>query len=151
MELLSLKVRMVYSDELLNALQGMDPEFLTAVLNTLPVEFTVLDEKDNVVFWNRHGVRIFKRGPAVIGRDVRICHPAKSQALVDRVISVLKSGKQDRVDFWLNSPEDSSQKLLIRYYAVRSKKGAYLGMIETTTNITPLQGFEGENLLGTFE
>jgi PAS domain S-box-containing protein len=141
----------MYTKELSAALGKMSPEFLIAVLDTLPVEFTVLDSEDNVVFWNRHGARFFQRRPDVIGRDVRICHPAKSQDLVNKVIQILKSGKQDRVDFWVDSPDGTSQKLLIRYYAVRSQKGDYLGMIETTTNITPLQGIEGENLSGTFE
>jgi hypothetical protein len=37
--------------------------------------------------------------------------------------------------------------VLIRYYAVRSDKGSYLGTLEVTQDIAPLRSLEGENRL----
>ncbi len=136
---------------LLDALERMPTDFLAAMLDTFPMEFSVLDADDNVLFWNQHGVRIFKRGPGVIGRNVRMCHPKDSLDKVEKVIEVLKSGKKEHVDFWLDLPDgDEPRKLLIRYFAIRSEKGDYLGTLETTINLTPLQGISGENRLGDF-
>jgi DUF438 domain-containing protein len=139
-------------EPLLKALEKMSTDLLASVLDTFPMEFSVLDADDNVLFWNQHGVRIFKRGPAVIGRNVRMCHPKASLDKVEKVLEALKSGKKEHVDFWLDLPEgDKPRKLLIRYFAIRSEEGVYLGTLETTINLTPLQAIEGENRLGDFE
>ena len=139
-------------DPLLKALESMPLEFLSAMLDTLPVEFSVIDADDNVKFWNQHGVRIFKRGPAVIGRNVTMCHPKDSLDKVERVIELLKTGERDHVDFWIDLPDgDKPRKLLIRYFAIRDDNGKYLGILETTINLTPLQAITGENRLGDLE
>lgn len=55
---------------------GKIPEnVLEAILESLPIEFSVLDEKDNILLWNKHDSRIFKRPKSVIGKNVRKCHP----------------------------------------------------------------------------
>jgi PAS domain S-box-containing protein len=139
-------------EPLMNALKAMDHDFLSAIFDTLPVEFSVIDADDNVMFWNYHGIRIFKRGPAVIGRNVRMCHPSESMDKVNQVIKALKSGEHDEVQFWLDLPEDDTpRKVLIRYRAIRDKSGKYLGILETTVNLTPLQAIAGEQRLGDFE
>ncbi len=56
----------------------LSPKILEALLDTLPVDFSLLDENDRVLAWNRHETRIFKRAEAVLGLDVRNCHPKKS-------------------------------------------------------------------------
>ena len=139
-------------EQLLNALKNMDTDFLSYVLDTLPIEFSIIDEADSVLFWNQHGVRIFKRGPAIIGRNVRMCHPSSSIHKVEQVIESLRTGKRDHVDFWLDMPiKNEIQKVLVRYYAIRDETGKYLGILETSLNITPLQKITGENRLGDFE
>lgn len=40
---------------------NLPQEVLDAVLETLPVEFSVVDADDNVLAWNKHETRIFKR------------------------------------------------------------------------------------------
>ena len=136
-------------DPLLKALESMSVEFLSAMLDTLPLEFSVIDADDNVKFWNQHGTRIFKRGPAVIGRNVTMCHPKDSLDKVERVIELLKIGERDHVDFWIDLPDgDKPRKLLIRYFAIRDDNEKYLGILETTINLTPLQAITGQNRLG---
>jgi hypothetical protein len=44
---------------------------LEPLLETLPIEFSVLGADDKVLAWNKHATRIFKRPEAVVGRDVR--------------------------------------------------------------------------------
>ena len=49
-----------------------------AVLETLPIEFSVLDANDQVVGWNKHETRIFKRPVSALGLNVHNCHPHHS-------------------------------------------------------------------------
>ena len=139
-------------EPLLKALEKMSPEFLAAMNDMLPVDFSVIDADDNVLYWNRHGERAFKRGPAVIGRNVRMCHPSGSLYKVEKVLEYLKSGKKNEVEFWLDMPVNGTpSKVLIRYKAIRDGEGNYLGTLETSINLTPLKAIEGENRLGDFE
>lgn len=139
-------------EPLVKALDKMSADFLTSMLDTLPVEFSVLDADDNVLYWNKHGIRVFKRGPGVIGRNARMCHPKDSLDKVEKVLEILKSGKRDKIEFWLDLPEDDKpRKLLIQYRAIRDEDNNYLGTLETTINLTEYQGITGENRLGDFE
>ncbi|MHA1929201.1 MAG: PAS domain-containing protein [Candidatus Thorarchaeota archaeon] len=136
-------------EPLVKALEKMSGDFMTSVLDTLPVEFSVLDADDNVLYWNKHGIRVFKRGPGVIGRNARMCHPKDSLDKMDKVLKILKSGEKDKIEFWLDLPEDDKpRKLLVQYRAIRDENGTYLGTLETTINLTEYQGYTGENRLG---
>ena len=123
---------------------------LEAVLETVPFEFSVLDENDKVLAWNKHETRIFKRPTGVIGRDVRDCHPKKSLDKVEQILSEMKEGSRDKASFWIDlpiDPEGEKQKILIEYHALRSSDGKYLGCLEVTQNITDLQSLTGEKRL----
>ncbi|NMC75757.1 MAG: DUF438 domain-containing protein, partial [Candidatus Methanofastidiosa archaeon] len=56
----------------------IDGKILESLLETIPIEFSVLDDDDKVLAWNKHETRIFKRPEAALGRDVRQCHPERS-------------------------------------------------------------------------
>ncbi|HXZ24243.1 MAG TPA: PAS domain-containing protein, partial [Methanomassiliicoccales archaeon] len=74
---------------------------LSALLETIPIEFSVLDANDVVVAWNKHETRVFRRPESVLGRNVRNCHPKHSLAKVEAIISEMKAGKRDRARFWI--------------------------------------------------
>lgn len=125
-------------------------EVLESVLETLPIEFSVLDENDEVLAWNKHKTRIFKRPEAVVGRNVRKCHPEKSLDKVEKIISEMKKGVRDKARFWidLELPDyQEKQKVMIEYYALRNKKGKYIGCLEASQNISELQKLNGEKRL----
>jgi hypothetical protein len=67
-------------------------KIIETILETLPIEFSVLDKNDQVLAWNKHETRIFKRPEAVIGRNVRKCHPERSLAKVEQIINEMKTG-----------------------------------------------------------
>ena len=128
----------------------LDKNLLDAVLETLPVEFSVVDKNDNVLAWNKHETRIFKRPVGVIGRNVKNCHPPKSLSTVEQILQEMKSGKRDKARFWINmaSDDDSgSQKILIEYYALRDSDNNYLGCLESSQNITEIQKITGQKRL----
>jgi len=140
------------NDPLKDALEKMSADFLKHTLNAFPMEFSIIDADDEVLFWNQHESRIFRRPYGVLGKNVRNCHPEKSLDKVLEVIEALRSGERDHVDFWIDLPEDDKpRKLLIRYFAIRDDEGNYLGTLEATLNLTPLQSITGENRLGDFK
>ena len=125
-------------------------DVLQALLETLPMEFSVLDKDDKVLAWNKHATRIFKRPEGVVSRDVRNCHPKKSLQKVETIISEMKAGKRDKAQFYIDlpiGPKQEKNKVLIEYYALRGKNGEYLGVMECSQNITPLQKITGEKRL----
>ena len=128
----------------------LDEEVLDAVLETIPVEFSVLDKDDTVLAWNRHKTRIFKRSEGVVGRNVRKCHPEKSLAKVEQILNEMKSGKRDKASFWIDLPlgkNGEKHKVMIQYFALRNKDGEYLGCLEASQDISDIQKIAGEKRL----
>ena len=125
-------------------LEKLSTETLEAILDTLPVEVSFVDEADTVMYYSKGDERIFRRTPAVIGRKVQDCHPQKSLHKVEQVVSDLKSGRRNVAEFWIDL---SGRKIYIRYFAIRDKTGKYLGTLEVTQDITDLQKIEGEKRL----
>ncbi|MFD1268812.1 DUF438 domain-containing protein [Paenibacillus motobuensis] len=114
---------------------------LEAVLNHLPVDLTFIDENDVVRYFSHGKERIFARTKAVIGRTVQNCHPPQSVHVVNQLLEDFKSGKKDAEDFWIPFKD---KFVLIRYFAVRSVAGEYMGTLEFTQNIAPIQAIAGQ-------
>ncbi len=128
----------------------LDPKMMEAVLEILPVEFSIVDADDNVLAWNRHRSRIFKRPEAVVGRNVRACHPQKSLDKVELILGEMKAGTRERARFWIDlelEGKQAPQKILIEYYALRDNAGAYLGCLEVSQNITEIRNLTGQKRL----
>jgi len=114
---------------------------LEGVLNHLPVDLTFIDENDVVRYFSHGKERIFARTKAVIGRTVQNCHPPQSVHVVNQLLEDFKSGEKDAEDFWIPFKD---KFVLIRYFAVRSEAGKYMGTLEFTQNIAPIQAIAGQ-------
>jgi len=128
----------------------LSQEVLEAVLETVPIEFSVLDATDRVLAWNKHTTRIFQRPEGVLGREVADCHPKKSLAKVEKILEEMKEGKREKARFWIDlplGPHQEKQKVLIEYFALRNKEGKYLGCLEVSQNIAELQALRDEKRL----
>ncbi len=131
-------------------IRELPSDVLEAILETIPIEFSVLDANDKVLAWNKHNTRIFKRPEGVVGRDVRDCHPKRSLNKVEQILSEMKAGTRDKARFWIDLPlgdDGSKQKVMIEYYALRDKVGNYLGCLEASQNIEEIRKIEGEKRL----
>lgn len=123
---------------------------LDMVLETVPIEFSVLDVDDRVVGWNKHETRLFKRPEPVIGKDVRKCHPQKSLHKVEKILEEMKSGERDKARFWIDlplGPEGKKEKVVIEYYALRDTDHNYLGCLEVTQNVSEYMELKGDKRL----
>ncbi|HJV46827.1 MAG TPA: DUF438 domain-containing protein [Bacillota bacterium] len=114
---------------------------LELLLNHLPVDITFIDDQDIVRYFSQGKERIFPRTKAVIGRTVQNCHPPKSAHIVEELLMDFKSGKKDSEDFWIKFKD---KYIYIRYFAVRDENGKYVGTLEFTQNIDPIQAIQGE-------
>jgi len=112
--------------------------------NHLPVDITFVDENNKVCFFNRAKDRFFPRSPAIIGRDVKNCHPPESVHIVEKIIEEFRSGRKDQADFWIQL---QSKFILIRYYAIRNDAGEYRGVLEVSEDVTDIRKLEGEKRL----
>jgi uncharacterized protein len=114
---------------------------LELILNHLPVDITFIDHQDIVRYFSHGKQRIFPRTKAVIGRTVQNCHPPKSAHIVEALLDDFKSGKKDVEEFWIKMRD---KYVYIRYFAVRDEDGRYVGTLEFSQNIGPIQAIEGE-------
>lgn len=114
---------------------------LELLMNHLPVDLTFIDQDDVVRYFSHGKERIFARTKAVIGRTVQNCHPPRSVHVVEELLSDFKLGKKDTEDFWIKF---GNKYVYIRYFAIRDEDGEYMGTLEFTQNIDPIQAIEGE-------
>lgn len=122
---------------------ALTPEQIDLLLNTLPVDISLVDEHDTVRFYTE-GERIFPRSPGVIGRKVQNCHPPSSVDKVQEIIDAFRAGEKDTADFWIDY---AGRFVHIRYFALRDAGGAYKGTLETVQDVTGIRALEGERRL----
>jgi DUF438 domain-containing protein len=120
-------------------------EIIDAILETLPLELTVLDENDRIVWWSTRRPRFFERTDEMLGRDVRTCHNEKSVGMIDVILGEMKAGARESARFWYNRiTEGVLQKLVVDYIAIRDGSGRYVGCLETLQDVAPFRFIEGE-------
>lgn len=117
---------------------------VTALLDTLPIDITFVGKDDTVRYFSQNAERVFPRTKAIIGRKVTDCHPPASVHIVEGIVADFKSGKKNHEDFWIHMGD---KFVFIRYYAVRDAAGEYLGVLEVTQDIAPIQQIAGEKRL----
>ncbi len=122
----------------------LTPSELSGMLDALPIDITFVDKDDTVKYFSQGSERIFPRTKAIIGRKVINCHPPASMHIVEKILEDFKAGKKNHEDFWLNL---HGKFIYIRYYAVRDQAGEYLGTLEVTQDIAPIQAITGEKRL----
>lgn len=123
-------------------------EQLAGIFGTLPLDLTFVDADDRVAFFTEGPDRVFARSKAIIGRKVQNCHPPKSVETVDQILSDFKAGRQSVAEFWIQFQE---KFVHVRYFAVRTDDGRYLGTVELTQDLTPLRALQGERRLLEYE
>ncbi|MDD3366521.1 MAG: DUF438 domain-containing protein [Sphaerochaetaceae bacterium] len=119
-------------------------ETLTRVLNTLPIDITFVDANDEVGYFSQSSERIFPRTEAIIGRKVVNCHPPASMHVVEKILADFKSGARDLAEFYIHL---KGMYVYIRYFPIRDDEGTYLGTLEVTQNIAPIQEISGDKRL----
>ena len=131
-------------------IDNMNEEILNAIIETLPLEITVIDTNDEVIGWNQYEKRIFKRPLTSMGANFRECHPQESLDKVIKIVDEMKAGKRDKARFWIDLPigaDKKKHKILIEFFALRNIQGKYLGCMECTQDIEEIRNLQGNKRL----
>ncbi len=123
---------------------SLDFAVLKQVFKLLPLDIAFIGGDDRLQFYSDPPHRIFPRSPQLIGRLVQNCHPPKSVATVEKILTSFKEGSEDSAEFYLTV---GGKFIHIEYFAVRSAQGAYLGTLEVTQDATHLRALVGEKRL----
>jgi hypothetical protein len=106
---------------------------IEAILNALPGDITFVGKDDKILYYSRPPDPLFGRTEDILGTGVQSCHPEKSAARVNRVIETLRSGARETDESWV---ELDGKLIRVRYFAVRSPSGEYLGCLEFAEDVT---------------
>lgn len=144
-EYYALADELIHAGKVRDLLHDVEPELVAAMLNTLPVELSLVDAEDTVRYFNHENKKkIFPRSRGVIGMKVHNCHPKKSVHLVERIVADFKAGKRELAEFWIHMGE---LVVHIRYFAIRDDAGRYLGCVEMVQDVAAIQKLEGDRRL----
>ncbi|MBK9290526.1 MAG: DUF438 domain-containing protein [Bacteroidetes bacterium] len=132
------------NEEILLPIGRLNMEQLMLVFSHLPVDITLVDETDKVCFYSDPPHRVFPRTKAIIGRNVRQCHPPESIGTVEEIIQAFRTGTQNEATFWI---DHKGRKIMIRYFALRNPQGQYKGVLEVSQDISGIVGLTGERRL----
>lgn len=117
-------------------------EQMTALLNTIPLEITFVDD-NNINRYFNEGPKLFKRPAMAIDREVFSCHPPKIEPMVRTIIEDFRNGVRDEFPVWV---EKQGKTMLVKYMAVRDKDGKYLGTAEFVQEMDfAKEHFQNEN------
>jgi len=117
---------------------------ISLMFNNLPIDITFVDNDGAVKYFSQGKERIFPRTKAIIGRQVHNCHPPASVHIVEKLVEDFKTGKKDSESFWIKM---GGKYVYIRYFAIRDENGDYVGTMEVTQDIQPIQEISGEKRL----
>jgi DUF438 domain-containing protein len=133
------------SEEVLQFETGsLSKEEADAILDSIPLEISFVDQNDTVKYFNKGEKRIFVRSKSVLGRKVQMCHPQKSIHIVNKIVEAFKAGKKEVAEFWMTS---NDRFIHIRFFALRGKDGKYLGTLEVVQDVTGIRALEGQRRL----
>lgn len=101
-------------------------EQLRAILNTIPMEITFIDENEINRYFNE-GEKLFPRPTSCLGRVLYECHPKRVEPMVRKLIADFHSGKKDKLVIPMKK---NGRKVNVMYMAVRDENGKYIGTME---------------------
>ena len=122
-------------------------EQINLIYQHLPFDISFVNEDELVQFYSDTDHRIFPRSKNVIGRKVENCHPRKSVHIVREIVEKMRSGEQDKAEFWINKP---NLFIYITYYAVRDKQGDFRGILEVMQDCSRIRTLTGSQTLLTW-
>ncbi len=107
-------------------------ELLGPVIDSLPVELTLIDADDRYTMWSQLEQEIFHRPDEILGKDVMVCHPPESHERIRQLLDSFKSGERNNHVFIKDctGPDGGPAKIHMEYKAIRDPEGTYLGCLE---------------------
>ena len=121
---------------------SLTPELADAVFTFLPLDISVADQDDVLVYWK--GETYKTCDARFIGRDVRDCHPEHTLECLEEILREFKAGTRDVAEGWGQAGETMTRT---RYFALRDEDGTYQGILEVIDDVTGARALEGDQAL----
>jgi DUF438 domain-containing protein len=121
---------------------GLTPELADMVFTFLPLDISVADEDDVLVYWK--GDTYKTCDARYIGRDIRDCHPEHSMDTLEEILREFKSGAKDVAEGW---EQKGARMKRTRYFALRDADRSYRGILEVNDDVTGARALEGDQAL----
>lgn len=109
---------------------------LEAVLEALPLDLTFVDADDTVRYFSHAKSRMIPRATSSLGLSVTAGYPAEYQSTVRKVLEEFRAGERNDYELRMH---DGGRPQIVRFVALRSAEGSYLGALETTKDLGPLE------------
>lgn len=123
----------------------LSAEMVDRLLESLPLDITIIDDHDKVIGWTTGNRKLFNIGEEVMGTDVRECHPMKSMDSLENLLAEMKAGKLDSTRS-VKDVEKGGRKrrFAVHYIALRDDMGNYKGCMEVDMDLSDLAESDGE-------
>jgi len=113
-------------------------DMLEALLETLPMDLTLIDADDRVIAWSESRI-LFRIGDEVMGTDIRECHPERSMPALEKLLDDMKEGRIDSTRTVKEVTKNGIVKrFLIQYLAIRDPENRYMGCLEMDMDLTDI-------------
>ena len=89
-------------------------EQLTTILNNIPVGITIIDRKNQMLFYNEYSSTIADRKPEYIGKNIESCHQKKQSVL--NIKKMLKDLDEGRIDKAYYEAERNDRKIAVTVF-----------------------------------
>ena len=122
---------------------SLTPELADLVFSFLPLDLSVCDEDDVLVYWK--GATYKTCDARFIGRDVRDCHPEDTLETLEEILRSFKDGRRDVAEGW--HVDGKGRFKHTRYAAVRDDDGVYRGILEVNQDLSRARALDGEQSL----
>jgi DUF438 domain-containing protein len=64
--------------------------------------------------------------------------------MVEKIVDAFRKGEKDEASFWIQM---KAKFILIKYFAIRDKKGVFRGTLEVSQDVTDIRKLDGERRL----
>jgi len=118
---------------------------IRSILNTIPMEITIIDDNNINVFFDEVEPKLFLRPKMALNREVFSCHPPEVIPMVKGLLNQFKSGEKDSMHV---IGMKMGQKVLINYYALRDEEGNYLGAMEAVLKLDDIVSNVNDGKMG---
>ena len=109
------------------------------MLESLPLDITIIDKNDKVIAWTSKDRRLFKIKDEVMGTDIRECHSERSIDVLENLLSEMKKGRLDSTRSVRDIEKDGKKRrFMTQYVALRDENGEYMGCMEVDMDLSDI-------------
>lgn len=117
----------------------LSPLMIECLLESLPLDITIIDRDDKVIAWTSKDRKLFKIKDEVMGTDIRECHSIRSIDILENLLGEMKEGKLDSTRVVKDIEKNGKlRRFMTQYTALRDDDGNYMGCMEVDMDLSDI-------------